>query len=221
MTTAGKGSFGMSAMAADAAIKRKRAEDDAAAKLAADAQEDGKEEPARKLDKEIDAKLPTEVLSELLGKVSYAGFKKTYGEVWRQVAEKRHLMSGRIVYTTTLGGAPLVVRALTQREQQALTAYHPTPVGMGSATAQEHAAKSLEYNTRRIVVQLVSAGDMRFPDYKLSAETREAWEQDAAVRAAYDVVMDWDPMTINHLLGLFADLDQAKYFALVENLRNP
>lgn len=217
-----KGSFSPSATVAgaDAAVRRQRAESAAQAGVEA-AQETADQEQEKKIAKEIEAKLPPMIASDLLGEVSYSVFKRAYQSVWTQIAEKRHLTAGRIMFETQLAGAPLVVRSITQREQRALAYYQPAPPGMDGATSQERTARILESNVRRLVVQVSAINGMTFPAFKLSENTREAWEQDKGVQQAYDVVQDWDPMVINHLLALINDLDQAKYYALVENLRNP
>lgn len=217
-----KGSFSASASvaAADAAIRRQRTEtalrdEVAAATNAADQQQE------QKIAKEVAAKLPAMIGSDLLGDVSFAVYKRAYQSVWDQIAEKRHLTVGRIVFETQIAGAPLVVRSITQREQRALAAYQPGPIGMVGESAQERTSRMMEYNVRRVVAHIVSVNGMAFPTFRLTEETREAWEKDKHVQQAYDVVQDWDPMVINHVLGLLNDLDQAKYLALVENLRNP
>jgi len=168
---------------------------------------------------EIDSKLPTNVISDVHGKLTYAEFKARYQPVWDQIATKEYLTQ-RIRYTTKLGAASIVIRSLTKREQKALTFFEPSTSG-NPEDQSKFRDQQMEYSVLRLVVQLESLGTLNFPDLKLTPETRDAWRSDSSIKQQYEYLMDMDPMYISHLLGLVNDLDQAKYFALIENLKNP
>lgn len=218
--TSKSGSFGGSVAAAEAAARQQRAEE-IAKQTAGETAEKHEAEQQSQIEKEVESKLPENVRSEVLGIVSYAEFKKTYQSIWDQVIDKSHLIFGRIKFETKLAGNQLVVQSMTQREQKALAFYEPSPIGFKEVTPQIRAEQIIDYNVKRIVTQVTVIGDMRFALSKLTPDTRDKWVTDAATVAAMDVVLDMDPMIVNHIIGLFNDLDSAKYYALVENLRNP
>lgn len=168
---------------------------------------------------EIDSKLPATVISDVHGKLTYAEFKARYEPVWDQISTKEYLTQ-RIRYTTKLGSAAIILRSLTKREQKALTFFEPI-AGTAAEDQPKFREQQMEYSVLRLVVQLERLGDLHFPDLKLTPETRETWRADSSIKQQYEYLMDMDPMYISHLLGMVNDLDQAKYFALIENLKNP
>jgi len=177
------------------------------------------EDTGPKLPPEIQAKLPEFVLSDIYGKLPYADFKARYENVWNQVVNKEYLTQ-RVQYTTKLGPFSVRVRSFTKREQKALTMFEP----VGSAVSEDPAKfrdQQMEYAVLRLIVQIEQLGDVAFPDLKLTPETRESWRNDSSVKQRYELLMDLDPMDISHLMGVLNDLDQAKYYALIENIGNP
>lgn len=231
-----KGSFGASGSDIERMIRDSRAAEkvDTAIK---DAAKERADDRVKKREAEIDSKLPKTVLSNALGDtIPYAEFKRLYAEVWQQIEDKDHLLTNRVEYRGRIGSIPVVIQSLKRREEKALTFYEPSPVGYmrpnpmaGVAdeparievTPQIRAEQQVEFMTRRMVVQLVRLGDATFADVALTPETRDKWAADEHVKQSIDYLYDIDPTLFEHLVGLVTDLDKAKYFALVENMKNP
>lgn len=226
-----KGSFGASGSDIERMIREGRAAEkiDSAIK---DVAKDRADDRVKKREEEVDSKLPKEVMSHALGQVvSYAEFKRIYAEVWRQIEDKDHLLTSRVVYHGRVGSIPVTIQSLKRREEKALTFYEPCPVGYmkldqatstrTEVTPQIRMDQQVEFMTRRMVVQVICLGDATFADVLLTPDTRKEWAADAHVQQSLDYLYDIDTTTFEHLVGLVSDLDQAKYFALVENMKNP
>lgn len=214
-----RGSFG----ASGAEIEKQVREGREAELLESQAKEVAKErveDRKSKRDEKIDAKLPKQVQC-VAGVVSYDEFKQLYKSIWEQIEEKDHLLTGRITFDTKIGKTEIRLQSLKRREEQALTAYEPTPIGFKDTSPQDRAAQQIGFQSRRMVIQIVNLGEATFPDFKLTPETRSDWESDEAVIQAMDYLLDMDPTLFEHLVTLIGDMDQAKYFALVENMKNP
>lgn len=179
--------------------------------------EETKETSAR--ESEINARLPELVFSDIYGKIPYKEFKAKYENIWEQVSNKDHLITQRIKHRAKLGSTHVLVQSLTKREQKALTFFEPPPADDGDHTVIRD--KQMEYSILRLILQVEQIGSIEFPAIRLTPETREKWRSDAAVKQQYDYLLDLDPIYFSHLLGILNDVDQAKYFALIENLKNP
>lgn len=196
---------------------------EAITRAAEDAAEEVAEEKEQAAKDKIDSKLPETVGSGIYGEIPYAEFKRLYESVWDQIAEKDHLLTGRITFDFEVGSIGITIQSLTRREAQALTVYEANPVGFADTTPRSRASQLMEYATRRMIVQVVSVGEARnFGSGKdLTPDGREDWEKDESVRQAYDYLMDLDPTIFEHFIAVANDIDQAKYFALVENMKDP
>jgi len=178
---------------------------------------ESKEEKARIA--EVDSRLPEIVFSDFYGKLPYADFKAKYAHIWEQVNNKDNLLTQRIKHTVKFGPTTVSVQSLTKREQKALTFFEPAAATEGSAANTRD--QQMEYSILRLILQVQQIGTTSFPDIRLTPETREKWRNDPAIKQQYDYLLDLDPIYFSQLLAILTDVDQAKYFALIENLKNP
>jgi len=212
------GSFGVSRDALEQQVRDQRAVDKF--KREQQANSEAKEEAAESArEQEINAKLPETVNSDIYGTLKYADFKERYAAIWDQVSSKEYLTQ-RVRHSVKFGATLVSVRGLTKREQKALTLFEPVNTLL-SEDQNKFREQQMEYVVLRLIVQLEQLGDVAFPDLKLTPESRESWRSDTSVKQRYEYLLDMDPMYISQLLGLVNDMDQAKYFALLENLKNP
>lgn len=163
--------------------------------------------------------LPLEVRSNIYGLVPFAEFKRHYAAVWEQITQKDHLLTSRVTMEARLMQHTVRFRSWTRREQTALAKFEPDY--SGQRPLEEARAAAYEYGVWRLVLQIVSFGAKRFPDLKLTPETIKEWESDPAVLQAREYLQDLDPVIISRLVAHMNDLDDARYFALLENTRNP
>jgi len=212
------GSFGVSRDALEQQVRDQRAVDKF--KREQQANSEAKEEAAESArEQEINAKLPETVNSDIYGTLKYADFKQRYAAIWDQVSSKEYLTQ-RVRHSVKFGATLVSVRGLTKREQKALTLFEPVNTLL-SEDQNKFREQQMEYVVLRLIVQLEQLGDVAFPDLKLTPESRESWRSDTSVKQRYEYLLDMDPIYISQLLGLVNDMDQAKYFALLENLKNP
>lgn len=233
MTERPRGSFGMPKEAVEAGIREQRA----AEALESQTKEIAKERVEnRKKEQEaqVESQLPAKVQSGLLGTVPFSQFKEHYKDIWEQIQDKDHLLTQRVVHESKMAQIPVKIQSLKRREEQALVSLEPTPVGyprrvmgadgkyeMVETTPQDRVNQQLSYMTYRMVVQIVHLGGATFPSLKLTPDTQADWLEDTAVQQAYEYLMDLDPVMFQYLISLVEDVDNAKHFALVENMKNP
>jgi len=206
-------------MSADAAAADVRARQEAAAQeqlqQQAQAANEAPSEEQTELDEAISSQIPKEVQTSR-GMRPYAQFKKEFDEVYEQVRDKDHLLSGRVTYSTELAGLPITIQSLRQRDRRLLAAWAPD-------ARDEHRAfmdGEFQYRSRLMVLSLVRVGDVEFPSLPIKTDP-ESWEKQDPIQQALSYVEDWDETLFNVIFGLLSDLETAKHFALLENLGNP
>lgn len=209
------GSFGGSAQKIEGMIREKKTAEALQQHVNKTAEEAEQKEQTR-IEKEVESQLPKFIDSGILGRVSYDRFKDQYTDVWEQVADKQHFLSRRVTYETEKP-MPIKIQSMTQNERRAMELWAPTSL----MSQTEFREASMDYSILRLVIQLQRVDDQDFPDVPLSPKDREEWRKDSAVQQMFDIVYGWDDQFVTFLLELTNDLDQAKYLALVENLKNP
>jgi len=167
--------------------------------------------------KEDVVKLPSEVNSDVFGKLSFADFKTKYQSVWDQITDKDHLITGRITHETKILKTELVVQSMSRREQTAIAMFDPLFGSVDQTTPEVRR----DLSAYRIIIQLVRLGQTTFPKVSLTPDNRSSWASDPLVKQQYEYILDLDPIYFSYILNVLNDLDQAKQLALLENLRNP
>jgi len=165
----------------------------------------------------IKQQLPDTVQSVVVGDLPYARFKQRYEQVYAQVRDKDHLLSGRVRFETELAGMPVVIRSLRQRDRRALSAWAPD----ARAEHRVFLNQDFQYRLRLVVLSVEKIGDATFPDPPSTLTDFAAWEKVPAVAQALAYAEDWDETLFGLVLGLLSDLETAKHLALLENLGNP
>jgi hypothetical protein len=173
-----------------------------------------KEKAGEELDKAITSQLPEEVLTAA-GPLSYNAFKARFEDVYAQVSDKSHLMTGRVTHTYTLSGMSITMRSLRNRERAALL-----PLLNPGSNDAETAKNDVKYRTYLLTLAVARIGDVNFPDLKLTPDTLEAWLSNEKIKQAEEFLSDMDESFFTVLFALFMDLNTAKHYALIENLKN-
>ncbi len=191
--------------------------DDFAAKTKGPGLEEIKRDISAVLDKAVTDQLPKEVPT-LLGMLPYATFKELFKNVYDQVSDKTHLLSGRVTHTFRLGKMEVTLRSIKNKERIALAPLLSDPkiTDQGKAMVDEHT-----YKTYLLLLSLVKIDTVPFPDVELTPERFSAWKEHEHIVGAINFIGNLDESLFFTLCGLVTDLSTAKHFALVENLRNP
>lgn len=173
-----------------------------------------KEKVVEDLDKAVTSQLPEEVHTAA-GTIPYTAFTSRFADVYAQVADKSHLMTGRVTHTYTLSGMAITMRSLKNRERSALL-----PLLNPGTNDAETAKNDMMYRTYILALAIQKMGEVTFPDLKLTPDTLETWLGSAQIKQAVDLLSDMDESFFTILFALFMDLNTAKHYALVENLKN-
>lgn len=196
------------------AIDKKKAVDSLADKTKAPTLEEVKEKIGDQLDRAVSSQLPKEVPT-VNGMLPYETFKATFSDVYEQVSDKSHLLTGRVSHTFKISGMPVTLRSLKNKERSALIPF------LGTGKSELEAAKSeATYRAYMLAVSCVRIGDVNFPDIKLTPDNLDSWLQNDQVKQAIDFLTDLDESVFSIVFSLFVDLNTAKHYALVENLKN-
>lgn len=208
------GSFVRQGDVAAAIDSKKKAIDDLAVKTKGPSLADVKEKISSELDKAVSAQLPEKVPT-VSGSITYEAFKSMFSDVYEQVSDKTHLLSGRVSHTFSISGMQITMRSLKQRERAALIPF------LNSGKDEIETAKDeARYRSCLLAVSCVQIGEVRFPDVKLTPDDLDNWLKNEAVKQALDFLLDMDESFFTLLFSLFVDLNTAKHYALVENLKN-
>ena len=212
--------LGGSMMSADAAIgqvqDRRAAEAMSELQSQTKATATGPSEAKTEADDMIQKQIPKTVRGTVIGDLPYAAFKERYAQVYEQVRDKDHLLSGRVRYETQLSGMSLVIRSLRQRDRRSLAAWAP------DARAEHHdfLEQDFQYRLRLVVLSIESIGDAVFPAESPDPSRPGEWAGREDVTQALGYAEDWDETLFSMILSLLNDLETAKHYALLENLGN-
>lgn len=200
--------------------------------IAKSIKENGKTETEQTAEKTAPTYLPAFIDSGVYGRMPYAEFKRVYQTIWDQVRAKEYLLSGRVTYVADIAGNQVTLRSLRRREEQALALWEPSAVPENSEqrTPDEmHAAHGRRVaiqvrNASRQLVMQLSGNDIQgirieVPD--LLPEDADKWLAHEAVKQSLAVLDALDNQIATSLLDIIYDMNVARRFALLENLRNP
>lgn len=200
-------------IAASIAAKEKAVES-LAAKTKGPTLAEAKEKAVEDLDKAVTAQLPEEVVTAA-GTLPYATFKSRFEDIYEQVADKSHLLNGRVTHTFTISGMSITMRSLKNRERSALL-----PLLNPGQTDADTAKNDMAYRAYILTLAISRIGEVSFPDLKLTPDTLNTWMANEQIKQAVEFLCDMDESFFTILFALFMDLNTAKHYALVENLKN-
>jgi hypothetical protein len=167
--------------------------------------------------KAIDDALPETVLT-CYGEVKYAAFKKMFSSIYDQVRDKDHLINGRIVYEDSLAGIDIRMHNLRAGERRSLL---PMMANPQLEDLVQYNEDDLTYRLLVLVVALEAIEDLRFDRVpSIKGVSVDEWQKDPAVIQAIEALEDLDESLLTMLYQLFMDINNAKQYALVENLKN-
>lgn len=182
---------------------------------AAPTAEETKVQALKEREEEVNEFLPKEV-DTVFGLLKYEDFKDRFKEVYKQVTDKDHLISGRISGTFTVAGIKITLRSLRVRERSALIPLLGNPGADLTAFSQ----KESKYRLALLAIALAELGGHAIPEIKLTADTLDAWLANPTVIQTMDFISDMDESFVGLIMRLYGDLSSAKQYALMESLKN-
>jgi len=157
-----------------------------------------------------EASLLPEVVICAYGELNYADFKQRYADVYSQVADAAHLLTGRITHDFKMATLPLEVQSLRPTEQALLMDFFPT-----SLDQQESARQIATYELYKVAACLKSAGGTNYPALKTRVSTTPE-EFIESLEATAEAVNSMDPSLVSFISNVYEDVGRAKQLAFVE-----
>jgi hypothetical protein len=166
-------------------------------------------------EEEVNEFLPKEV-STVFGTLLYPVFKERFKDIYEQVTDKNHLISGRITGSFQIAGIKVTLRSLRVRERAALIPL----LGNPSTDLTEFSQKESKYRLALLTIALADIGGNALPEVKLTPETLESWQSNPTVIQTMNFISDMDETFVGMITQLYNDVSTAKQYALMENLKN-
>jgi hypothetical protein len=166
---------------------------------------------------DINDALPKEVATGF-GIIKYGEFKERFSEIYEQVRDKDHLINGRIVYAGTIAGIPVKMHNLRAGERRALLPIMPNPQ---MEDLVQYNLDDLTYRLHVLAVALDGVADISFTHVSaVKGVPIDEWTETSSVVQAIDALEGLDEYFLTMLYQLFIDINNAKQYALIENLKN-
>ena len=151
-----------------------------------------------------------EVVICAYGELSYEDFKERYADIYGQVEDAAHLLTGRITHEFKMATLPLKVQSLRPTEQALLMDFFPTDLGQ-----KESARQVATYELYKVAACLVSAGGTNYP----ALQTRVSTTPEEFVESLADIaeaVNSMDPSLVSFISNVYEDVSRAKQLAFIE-----
>ena len=149
------------------------------------------------------------------GELSYEDFKSKYSDVYDQVADAAHLLTGRVTTQAKLSGLDIKIQSLRPSEQGLLMDSFPTDLN-----SQESARQVATYELYKVAACLVSAGGTSYPPLKTRVDTTPE-EFIESLRDIVEAVNSMDPALVSFIANIYEDMNRAKQLAFVETHTRP
>ena len=163
---------------------------------------------------EPESLLPEKVVCAF-GEIPYSDFKTRYADVYAQVEDAAHLLTGRITHEFRMATLPLEVQSLRPTEQALLMDFFPT-----SLDQQESARQIATYELYKVAACLKSAGGTTYP----ALQTRVNTTPEEFIKSLEDIaeaVNSMDPSLVSFISNVYEDVGRAKQLAFVEISSRP
>lgn len=170
---------------------------------------------AKDPDSFVDAQLPKEV-STTFGLMPYSTFKTRFSSVFEQVIEKSHLVFNSVSMEFKVGAMHIKLRTLSSLEKRALTIFAPDPKLEYAAFT----ARWIDKSMYTLVLCCAEIDGKPLPPITVTRDNLLTWFESEAVKKTLNFFDSLDDEFIQLLSTLQADLELAKRFALIENLKN-
>lgn len=149
------------------------------------------------------------------GELEYEKFKSKYSDVYSQVSNASHLLTGRVTVEVQLAGLTVKVQSLRPTEQSLLMGMFPTDLESGQAATQLGT-----YEMYKVAAALVSAGGTTYPALTTRVGTTSE-EFVESLKDTVEAVNSMDPTLVSFISNVYEDMGRAKQLAFVENHTRP
>ena len=149
------------------------------------------------------------------GELSYEDFKTKYEDVYAQVADASHLLTGRVTAECKLAGLTVKVQSLRPTEQSLLMDMFPVDLD-----AAEAARQLGTYEMYKVAACLVSAGNTNYPPLTTRVGTTPT-EFVESLNDTVEAVNSMDPALVSFISNVYEDMGRAKQLAFVETHARP
>jgi hypothetical protein len=163
---------------------------------------------------EPESLLPEKVVCAF-GEIPYNEFKTHYADIYAQVEDATHLLTGRTTHEFKMATLPLEVQSLRPTEQALLMDFFPT-----SLEQKDSARQIATYELYKVAACLKSAGDTSYPALQTRVNTTPE-EFIKSLEASAEAVNSMDPALVSFISNVYEDVGRAKQLAFVEISSRP
>ena len=156
-----------------------------------------------------------ETMPCVYGELPYEDFKAKYADVYAQVADASHLLTGRVTAEAKLAGLTVKVQSLRPTEQALLMDMFPTDLD-----AAEAARQLGTYEMYKVAACLMSAGATTYPALTTRVGTTPE-EFVESLKDTVEAVNSMDPALVSFISNVYEDMGRAKQLAFVETHARP
>ena len=157
------------------------------------------------------------VVPSALGDLPYAKFKDKYHEIYNQILDGEHLITGFVLHLCKFGKIEIQLRSLTTKE--AAFVHSLIPMNMHAEDASERMALFNQARLAIAVRRVMQTEHPKLPAPKIGEE--EDWFATDIVKQVVDVISNWDETFSAVVSNILDDIGAAKGLALREALLNP